>query len=208
MVASSVADAQLASPQPLYLVFAGVNGAGKSTLYRSGIWHSCAGGCAGSLGRVNPDEIALARGCGPVEAGKIALAQIAEYFDAGASFCQETTLCGRSAANNIHKARELGYRVVVLYVGLASPELAIERIKHRVSVGGHDIHPDTVRRRYDASIVALSKVVHECDEAVLFDNTTLLCTIARWRHGTLRWWGGLKAANSWLPDALSRGVWG
>jgi len=117
-----------------YVVIAGVNGAGKSTLYQTD--DNLKG-----LSRVNVDEIVREIGdwkntSDVFLAGKIAIKRIAEYFEKGISFNQETTLCGKCIIRNIMKAKSLGYFVELHYVGVDSVEIAKERVKHRVSQGG------------------------------------------------------------------------
>lgn len=114
-----------------YLVFAGVNGAGKSTLYQTmqAELHD--------MLRVNTDEIVRSFGDWKntrdvLNAGKIAIKQIEQYFEQGNSFNQETTLCGASIIRNIQKAKDLGYCVDLHYVGVETVDIAKERIKHRV----------------------------------------------------------------------------
>lgn len=110
-----------------YIIFAGVNGAGKSTLYQTNQ-------SLGNMPRINVDEIV--RGFGNwknsqdvMRAGKIAVHQINECFRQGISFNQETTLCGKSIINNIKKAKDLGYRIEMYFVGVDSVRTAKQRVK-------------------------------------------------------------------------------
>lgn len=192
--------------QPFYIVFAGVNGSGKSTLFRSGLWRT--DGIPLSMPRVNPDEM-LRDGKGDwksisdqVEAGKLALRAIDGHFEHRRSFNHETTLTGHRALKNIRKARELGYRVRLYYVGVDNEHIAIERIRHRVACGGHDIDADTVRKRYRASLTNFSKALEYCEEAYVFDNTVAFSCIAVWSGGALSWWGVSRTKGSWLVDAM------
>ena len=87
-----------------YILIAGVNGAGKSTLYQS--LQSLR-----DMPRVNTDEILREFGdwrnvADVMTAGRIAVKKIAQYFDEGVTFNQETTLCGKSILNNIEKAKK------------------------------------------------------------------------------------------------------
>ena len=140
-----------------YIIFAGVNGAGKTTLYQSNIKIQ-------NMPRVNVDEIVRSFGSWNstkdiFRAGKIAVRSIKQYFSERISFNQETTLCGNSIVENIMKARELGYRIELYYVGLDSADLAVERVKNRVLNGGHGIPEKDIRKRYELSFVQLKKVL-------------------------------------------------
>ena len=77
-----------------YILIAGVNGAGKSTLYQT--LESLK-----NMPRINTDEIVKSLGdwqnmSDVLDAVKIAVKKIKEYFEQGVSFNQETTLCGAS----------------------------------------------------------------------------------------------------------------
>lgn len=166
-----------------YELFAGVNGAGKSTLYATK---------HGSNGeyRVNSDEILKNLGDWrdaslSAKAGKEAVYRIKDYFKRGCSFNQETTLCGHSILRNIKRAKELGYVVVVHYVGLDSVDLAKQRIAYRVEHGGHGIADEDVERRYTESIKNLYTIIPVCDLVDLYDNTQRFRRFAIIRKGKL-----------------------
>lgn len=102
---------------------------------------------------VNADEIA--KGLSPfqpekvsIEAGKIMLRRIKELLFQHKDFAFETTLSTRSFVGLIKQAKELGYRINLIYLWLDSVQLAIERVKMRVSEGGHNIPTETIIRRY------------------------------------------------------------
>ena len=108
-----------------YILFAGVNGAGKSMLYQT------MEPIIADMPRINTDEIVKSLGDwrdfrNVLTAGKIAIKQIETYFDQGISFNQETTLCGASIIKNIHKAKSLGYYVLIHYVGVETVDIAKE----------------------------------------------------------------------------------
>lgn len=197
--------------RPRYVIFAGVNGAGKSTLYRSGLWKKSPHD--NTLLRVNPDEILKAAGDDPasmkaqISAGKRALQLVDSYLQHQRPFSQETTLTGKLAVSRLKRIRELGYEICMHYVGLKDANLAIERIKHRASIGGHDIAETDVRRRFGASIANFSKALDYCDEVRVYDNTHELTRIAAWSHGTLCWWCGSPAKGAWLLQAMQSDNW-
>lgn len=47
------------------------------------------------------------------------------------------------------------YRVILFFIWLPSPELAIQRVAKRVREGGHNIHEAVVRRRYARGLANL-----------------------------------------------------
>ena len=197
--------------RPCYVVYAGVNGAGKSTFFRSGLWRT--EGIPDFLPRVNPDEIIAAQGldhasqADQIKAGKLALVAIDEHFSSLRSFNQETTLAGRSALRNIKRAYELGYRVCLFYIGVPDADVALSRIKHRTSLGGHDIKEGDVRRRIDVSMRNFGKALDYCHYAAAYDNTNDFKCLAMWENGTLAWWGGANRYFPWLADAMQSEGW-
>lgn len=83
--------------------------------------------------------------------GKRLLAKaIAQRLD----FAFETTLGGNSMLALLSHAAVSGIAVHVWYVGLATPELHIQRVQARVRTGGHDIAESDIRRRYRTSLPA------------------------------------------------------
>ncbi len=106
---------------------------------------------------VNADEIA--RGLSPfaVEevaftAGRLMLQRIDELLQQQETFAIETTLATRSYTRLVQRAQQKGYRVVLLYFYLSSPEMAIERVAKRVAEGGHHIPEEVIRRRYSSGL--------------------------------------------------------
>ena len=79
---------------------------------------------------------------------------------------------------------QLSWRNVKLYyIGLNSPELAVERVKDRVAKGGHGIPEDTIKKRYEASLDMLTRVLPLCNRATIYDNSIKLDKIARYKDG-------------------------
>ena len=62
------------------------------------------------------------------------------YIDEKISFNQETTLSGRSIINNIKRAKQKGYTIILNYIGVDNSETAKSRVDLRVRKGGHEIH--------------------------------------------------------------------
>jgi len=138
---------QIFAMQNLFII-AGPNGAGKTTAS-----YTVLPEILDCKEFVNADEIA--KGISPfqpdkaaIDAGRLMLIRIKDHVKHRATFAFETTLSTRSYVNTILQAKECGYFVTLVYFWLSSPELAIERVKTRVSAGGHDIAVDVIKRRY------------------------------------------------------------
>jgi len=155
----------------LYII-AGCNGAGKTTASFTILPE-----ILDCKEFVNADEIA--KGLSPFqpekvsfEAGRIMLNRINDLLFEGENFAFETTLSTKSYKNKIFEAKEKGYRVTLLFFWLQSIELAKERVKMRVSEGGHNIQTDVIERRYIRGIQNLFDIyLPIVDGALIFDNS-------------------------------------
>jgi predicted ABC-type ATPase len=78
--------------------------------------------------------------------------------------------------------------VHLYYLWLPSVELAISRVKERISRGGHGIPEKTVRRRFERSIRNFLQNYRDLAEKwILFDNSVAkLRTIAKMERADLR----------------------
>ena len=126
---------------------------------------------------VNADEIA--KGLSPFqpekvsfEAGRIMLNRINELLKGNCNFAFETTLATKSYKNKIKVAKQQGYHITLLFFWLQNVELAKERVKTRVSEGGHDIATHVIERRYIKGIENLFNIYMSIvDEIMIFDNS-------------------------------------
>lgn len=127
---------------------------------------------------VNADEIA--KGISPfqpekvsLQAGRIMIKRIHELLYSGVDFAFETTLTTLSYVNTIKAAKEKGYSVTLLYFWLNDVNLAIERVKIRVSEGGHNIPEEVVRRRFFRGIYNLTnKFTDIVDYWIIINNSS------------------------------------
>jgi hypothetical protein len=72
----------------------------------------------------------------------------------------------------IRDAKARGYRFVLHYVIITSATQAVERVRLRVTLGGHDVPPDDVIRRFARSQKHLVEdYLPLADEWVVWDNT-------------------------------------
>jgi predicted ABC-type ATPase len=180
-----------------YIVYAGVNGAGKSTLYNLNK--------DTDLKRVNPDELLVNAGkdwrdtSSVIFAMRASVLLVNNYLSDGISFCQETTLTGKTIFKNIIKAKENDYNVKMRYIGLESVDLSIQRVADRVMRGGHGIEEPVLRRRFTLSVNNLIKAVSLCDEVSVYDNSERFNLIALFHNGEMlerndkgvKWFEGL-----------------
>jgi predicted ABC-type ATPase len=72
----------------------------------------------------------------------------------------------------LKKAKQLGYKITLLFFWLDSHATAKERVKYRVMHGGHNIPEDIIERRYKRGIENLIKLyISKVDYWIIFDNT-------------------------------------
>jgi len=89
-----------------------------------------------------------------------------------ADFGFETTLSGRTYLSLIRDLKNQGYAVHFFFLWLSGVDLALSRIRDRVSQGGHDVPEADVRRRFDRSIRNFLELYrHLGDSWYLFDNS-------------------------------------
>lgn len=187
---------------PTYTIFAGVNGAGKTSIYKSIYYNENK-----DEKRINTDEMVARIGSWKdnnlqMKCAREAVKLIKQYILKGISFNQETTLSGKSIIKNIKIAKENGFYVVMNYIGVEEPEIAKERVKIRVSKGGHGIPDKDIERRYYDSLRNLNTVIEMCDEINVYDNTEVLREIIYLKQGKIIWID--KNIPNWTNNILQK----
>ncbi len=157
---------------PNLFIISGCNGAGKTTASFSILPETLA-----CLEFLNADEIA--RGLSPlnpekaaIDAGSMIIKKMDKLLQNKTDFAIETTLATKMFTKTIIKARELGYKITLIFFWLDSVELALERVKIRVTEGGHNVPSTTIIRRYYSGIKNLFTLyIPICDYWMIFDNS-------------------------------------
>ena len=182
---------------PTLLVVAGPNGCGKSTLTRMSVFRG--------LEIIDPD--AIARGMLPGDPGmaaREALGRRRDALAAGRSHLVETTLAGSGILRHMAATHQAGYRIILHYLSVGTPDQALDRIRNRVALGGHDVPEADARRRFVRSHVNLPSAMAQADLTLLYDNTdpdrphrevAILGDGTRWTAGAL---------PGWAVEALAR----
>jgi predicted ABC-type ATPase len=154
-------------------VLAGTNGAGKSSI----------GGAALRLAGAeyfNPDEatrrimtanpgVSLedANGAAWQEGRRL----LESAIDTRHDFAFETTLGGTTITTLLERACTAGIRVFVWYVGLATVDLHLSRVRARVDKGGHDIPEERIRERFHTSRANLIRLLPGLAALRVYDNS-------------------------------------
>ena len=138
--------------RPSVVILAGPNGAGKSTVAPALLRGALAVNefvnadvIASGLSAFDPDSAAIA-------AGRVMLARIRELASQRVNFAFETTLASRSFAPWLRQLVTSGYSAHLVFLWLPSADFAVDRVAERVRTGGHNVPPETVRRRYVAGL--------------------------------------------------------
>ena len=80
-------------------------------------------------------------------------------------------MTGKTILKIIDKAKDLGYKIHLYYIGIDNPEIAKERVKNRVTRGGHGISSNLIEKRYYESLKNLERIINQCDFIEIFDNS-------------------------------------
>jgi predicted ABC-type ATPase len=89
----------------------------------------------------------------------------------GEFFAFETTLGGKTICGLLLTGAARGAEIHLSFVGLASPELHIERVRRRVAAGGHDIPQEKIRQRFTTSRENLVRLLPHLATLYLYDNS-------------------------------------
>ena len=175
---------------PQVIIIAGPNGAGKSTLAPFLLRDTF-----GLLEYVNADTIALGLSAfnsenAAFEAGRVMLTRLHDLAGKRESFAFESTLASRSYVPWISTLKQQGYSFHLLFLWLHDVDLAIHRVRERVSAGGHDVPENIIRRRYQRGVQNFFRMYQPlADTWVVYDNsvsgTSLLIARGSYNNETL-----------------------
>ncbi|EMD83273.1 hypothetical protein C725_1174 [Pacificimonas flava] len=154
------------------IVLAGPNGAGKSTLHATRVAPSFAGPFV-NANVIQRDDMGDASPAASYEAARIASSRRAELIQDGRDFVTETVFSHPSKLDLIEEARSHGYTVILMHVGVDSPDLSVERVEVRVREGGHAVPEEKVRARYDRGAALIREAVRKADRGMVYDNSRL-----------------------------------
>lgn len=163
---------------PKMYIISGCNGSGKTTASYTVLPEMLECGQF-----INSDEFAKSLSpfdpsAASVSASRYMLMKFKYLLEQKQNFGIETTLSTRSLLKMVKAAQNDGYEVTILYFWLNSPDLAIKRVKDRVEAGGHNIHEDVIRRRYQRGIEYFFKdYMLVCDRWILADNSKIPFTV-------------------------------
>ncbi len=128
------------------IVIAGANGSGKTTFARPYVKEK-------GYKFLNADDLTknfeLAGVSNPMlKAGRVFFETLEDAIEGDETIVIETTLSGNYVNKVAKKAKAKGYEIRGIYIFLDDPKLCVERVRYRVSKGGHDVPEEDIIRRY------------------------------------------------------------
>lgn len=154
--------------RPILIVLAGPNGAGKSTFYQTHLE-------ALRLQFVNADTIARELGLDAYAAAKLATSIREELLRQRESFIFETVFSDPAGDKLafFKDASELGFFVVLLFIGISGPEMSERRVAQRIQEGGHDVPADKLITRFPRTLENLRRSIQALPIVIAYDNDNL-----------------------------------
>jgi predicted ABC-type ATPase len=163
----------IAGDSPVFLLIAGPNGASKSTFTTKRLTPI-------GFPSVDPDKVALEIfGRHPTTAEEALRAtvestqRVRQRFSERRSIALESVFSdtkGRKLAL-LSEAKAKGFRTVLVFIGVDTPEICIARVMDRVEHGGHDVPDELIRARFPRCFENLKAALGVVDLAILIDNS-------------------------------------
>jgi predicted ABC-type ATPase len=154
--------------RPIVVALAGANGAGKSTFYDAIL-------APIGLRFVNADELALRLGMDPYKAAELADTLRRELVASGESFVFETVFSDPAGEKLkfLQKAEEQGYTVLLIFIGISTPELSDLRVTMRATAGGHDVPRQKLFERFPRTLNNLKYALAKLSNVWVYDHSDL-----------------------------------
>ncbi len=154
--------------RPIVVALAGPNGSGKSTFFDAHLART-------GLRFVNADVLAHSLGMDPYVAAERADTLRRELVALRESFIFETVFSDPvgDKLKFLKAAHEFGYTVVLIFIGVAGPEISEERVAMRVLQGGHDVPPGKLAERFPRTLNNLKRAMFELPNVWVYDHSDL-----------------------------------
>jgi predicted ABC-type ATPase len=154
--------------RPIVVALAGPNGAGKTTFYYAHLQPA-------GLRLVNADVIARELKLDPYDAANVGASIRQELVRQRESFVFETVFSDPvgDKLSFLKETAQVGYTVLLCFIGTSGPAVCEERVAMRVSQGGHDVPSEKLFACYPRTLTNLSAAIRELPHVLIFDNDDL-----------------------------------
>ena len=88
------------------------------------------------------------------------------------TFTFETVLSHESKTKFLNYTKNKGFKNYLYFICTVDPEININRVKQRVSLGGHNVPHEKIVSRYYDSLLLLKKIIPLCHRVYFFDNSS------------------------------------
>lgn len=158
----------LLNRRPIVVALAGPNGAGKSTFFDAHLSDM-------GLRFVNADQLALWIGIDPYKAAALADAVRRQLVAQRESFIFETVFSDSQGdkLNFLKETERSGYTVLLIFIGIAQPEISDQRVAMRASRGGHDVPRQKLFDRFPRTMNNLKRALVELSNVWVYDHSDL-----------------------------------
>jgi predicted ABC-type ATPase len=153
--------------RPVLWIIAGPNGSGKSSFYNG----TDIEGWGGSVWIINPDllteRIVASEKLPLLEANLKAVQRIERWLQDSIEVYQtvgvETVLSSAKYRSLVQRAKRRGFEIRIIYIVLRSATLQVERVRIRVTEGGHGVPEAKIRSRRQRSFEQFAWFLREAD---------------------------------------------
>ena len=112
------------------------------------------------------------------------------------SFSFETVMSSPDKVQFLCDAQRRGFRTYLYYVATSDPAINVERVKYRVSDGGHGVPAEKIVARYHRSLALVREAIRYTNRAFFFDD------FAEITNGTL-----IDLKSDEMPEWFQTAVW-
>ncbi len=84
------------------------------------------------------------------------------------NFAFETNYHHLSSFETVQQFKKSGYDTILIFIALSDAAAAIERVKTRVSRGGHSVNEATIRERFEKGLIQLDNTFMEFNVLYLY----------------------------------------
>lgn len=154
--------------RPIVVALAGPNGSGKSTFFEAYLVKT-------GLRFVNADVLAHSLGMAPYAAAERADKLRRELVALHESFIFETVFSDPAGdkLDFLKATQQSGYTVVLIFIGVAGPEISDDRVAMRVLQGGHDVPSNKLIERFPRVMNNLKRALAELPDVWVYDHSDL-----------------------------------